>query len=345
MKALIIYHAHCLDGIMSATVVTKHLLDKKMCEAEDITLHAASYNDAPGTLLELQKLIKEEHIDRAFIVDFSYSVIELHNLDYYLPDGVLLIDHHEKAFKTLIGEGYVVKEDSKEQFNLHSSSADSKDGKSGVSIVLDNNESGASLCWKYLMNSPNMFSDVAEAGLPALIKYIKDYDLYRFTYPDTKTINKYLKTLDKTVPVFTALLEAFSGDWEFEQEAAIRGKMLLDYEESLENSILEQGITPITINGVQGLCVNAPYAFASSLGHKLAVLSKTFGAVWTQKSDGIVGFSLRSEGDLCNVNKLAGHMGGGGHKNAAGFSMDTPRFDKEQGITIWSNEAKEVDKI
>ena len=45
---------------------------------------------------------------------------------------------------------------------------------------------------------------------------------------------------------------------------------------------------------------------------------------------------LSSNGDECDVSKIAELFGGGGHKNAAGFSLDTPGFDQEKGITLWS---------
>ena len=86
---------------------------------------------------------------------------------------------------------------------------------------------------------------------------------------------------------------------DFEQSAqrfkAVKlGNTLLTYEQQLEDSIISSSTTPVTINGISGLCVNASYTFASAIGHKLAKESSTFGATWSQMEGGLVKWSLRS---------------------------------------------------
>ena len=70
-----------------------------------------------------------------------------------------------------------------------------------------------------------------------------------------------------------------------------------------------------------GLAVNAPSFLASDLGHELANKSGTFGLVWSMAGDGQVHCSLRSNGEY-DVSAIAKAFGGGGHRNAAGFSTD-----------------------
>lgn len=72
---------------------------------------------------------------------------------------------------------------------------------------------------------------------------------------------------------------------------------------------------------VSGLAANAPAFLASDLGHELANKSGTFGLVWSMARDGQVHCSLRSNGDY-DVSAIAKAFGGGGHRNAAGFSTD-----------------------
>ena len=60
---------------------------------------------------------------------------------------------------------------------------------------------------------------------------------------------------------------------------------------------------------------------ASDLGHELANKSGTFGLVWSMAGDGQIHCSLRSNGDY-DVSAIAKAFGGGGHRNAAGFSTD-----------------------
>ena len=70
-----------------------------------------------------------------------------------------------------------------------------------------------------------------------------------------------------------------------------------------------------------GLAANAPAVLASDLGHELANKSGTFGLVWSMAGDGQIHCSLRSNGDY-DVSAIAKAFGGGGHRNAAGFSTD-----------------------
>ena len=75
------------------------------------------------------------------------------------------------------------------------------------------------------------------------------------------------------------------------------------------------------VNVFSGLAANAPAFLASDLGHELANKSGTFGLVWSMAGDGQIHCSLRSNGDY-DVSAIAKAFGGGGHRNAAGFSTD-----------------------
>lgn len=311
-KYLIIYHANCLDGITAAAVTHKMLVEVEKVEAENIYHRATSYgediNEIVGRMLDFE-------IHTVYIVDFSFNLIELKEIAFNVME-VHLYDHHASAFRNLCGEEYVVTPTSREEFNLFGN----------VAVTLDNDESGASLCWKELFDDQ----------FPTLVEYVRDYDLWRFRRPETKAINKYLKLQPKKIKDFLLLLSNFDEE-AFVNRAYDLGIYLLEYEKSLENDLISQGTTPITINGIQGLVVNAPPTLASSVGNKLAATSGTFGAAWWQAARGEVRFSLRSIGDSCDVSKLAEAMGGGGHKNAAGFSMNAPEYDPRNGITLWSN--------
>ena len=70
-----------------------------------------------------------------------------------------------------------------------------------------------------------------------------------------------------------------------------------------------------------GLAANAPAFLASDLASDLANKSGTFGLVWSMAGDGQIHCSLRSNGDY-DVSAIAKAFGGGGHRNAAGFSTD-----------------------
>jgi DHHA1 domain len=83
---------------------------------------------------------------------------------------------------------------------------------------------------------------------------------------------------------------------------------------------------PVSLNNIQGLAANATPDLASDLGHKLAVESGSFGLVYSYNgAKGEWMFNLRSNGDF-DVTEIATYFGGGGHKNAAGFTQSVLPF-------------------
>jgi hypothetical protein len=82
----------------------------------------------------------------------------------------------------------------------------------------------------------------------------------------------------------------------------------------------------IRLGDAKGLAVNAPPEFSNELGHELAKESGTFGVSY--QFDGTNQrwfFAIRSTGDY-DVGAIAKLYGGGGHKNAAGFSVNLETF-------------------
>jgi hypothetical protein len=71
--------------------------------------------------------------------------------------------------------------------------------------------------------------------------------------------------------------------------------------------------------------VNAPYFASSELAGEIPNLfsEAQFGVCYRENARGHFDYSLRSRGDF-DVSAVAKHFGGGGHKNAAGFSSHTP---------------------
>lgn len=74
---------------------------------------------------------------------------------------------------------------------------------------------------------------------------------------------------------------------------------------------------------------NAPYFFASEVAGELCERGAEFGACYFEAENGRFQYSLRSRGDF-DVSAIARRYGGGGHKNAAGFTSD-------DGPVHWAN--------
>lgn len=297
MKIVIGYHADCIDGFTSAWVTYNALLKDAFFRPnkEDIILHPCKYT--PESEEELYQTCASVGATDLYIVDFSVSIEFLKRVEPYLLI-ITILDHHKTAFEKYAG--------------LTAIDADTKwrGVIANADIFLDNAECGASLCWKHF--NP-------DSKLPRLIEYVRDYDLWQYKYgEDTKYINKVLSAASKTIETWDELAERC------EQARTLAdmlydGKRLQEKHDTLCNEVAEKAV-PATIAGEKGLMVECPRELASDVGHILATKCGTFGAlVSVNVAENKVNYSLRSNGDY-DVSAICKQFGGGGHKNAAGFT-------------------------
>lgn len=300
-NAVVIYHANCNDGFGAAWAFWR-LVDEKG-EYEEVEYIACNYGDEP---------IIHSGVD-LFILDFSFPRDHLKAF-CELTNKVLLLDHHKTAEEALTNW---------------------PDQPANLEIVFDKNRSGASLTWDYFSAkyTPDWIGQ-----RPKLIGFIEDRDLWKFQYEGTKAIHEVLSLLPKDFDKWNRFAHRIEGPTGY-LEAVREGELIREHTLSICKSILESGTRPCTINGAEGLVVNAPGMFASELGNMLAVQSSTFGASYYHEANGSVKFSLRSNGDY-DVSAIAKVFGGGGHRNAAGFTLRGSMRDneKDNGVTIWTGE-------
>ena len=296
MRVLIAYHANCTDGFTSAWV-TLHAMRDRGAQESNIILLPVQY----GKEKEILKHLTSGYNIQLYIVDFSVSVELLEEIAVTYPDvATLILDHHKSAFESYAGISKPAKDEIWEGL-IH-----------GAHIRLDNNQSGASLCWY-------TFSTNSKA--PNLVLYVKDYDLWRFRYSwDTKYINKYLNSLDKNIANWNIAANELEHPATTEAILA-KGKILYEVHMEVVNSFVSKAV-PITLEGVDGLFTQCPYPYCSDVGHELAVKCGTFGLMLTSYDEDTLAkfnYSLRSIGDY-DCAAVAQVFGGGGHKGAAGFS-------------------------
>lgn len=175
--------------------------------------------------------------------------------------------------------------------------------------TFDMDRSGAGIAW-----------DVLHPGVkrPWLINYVEDRDLWRFKLPESKEINAW---------VGAAPSRTFA-DWDVLERggthhAANNGRAVLAYIDGYVLDMAKHAIV-VDFDGYKVPVVNAPFAAISELLGHLAE-SAPFALGWFQRGDGMYQYSLRSRGpDGVDVSEVAKRYGGGGHRNAAGFQLQTP---------------------
>jgi oligoribonuclease NrnB/cAMP/cGMP phosphodiesterase (DHH superfamily) len=172
--------------------------------------------------------------------------------------------------------------------------------------VFDMGRSGAGIAWDwYHPGRPR----------PAIVNLVEDDDLWRHALPGSR---EFQLRLDMEAMNFAAW-ERVAAMTAQELEGFIGEGGILKRAFDKEVAALLTDRYAVTLDGEIGLAVNATGKYSSELGHQLAQLSGTYGMVWRQL-DGKIKVSLRSTGDY-DVAHLCGRFGGGGHRNAASFSL------------------------
>lgn len=173
-----------------------------------------------------------------------------------------------------------------------------------VIAKFDMNHSGAILTWEHF------FPDEAP---PPLLLHIEDRDLWRFALQNTRQIQANVFSYPYDFQVWDTLMAASPETLAVEGEA-IERKHFKDIHELLGVATRE-----MMIGGHRVPVANLPYTMSSDAGHELAK-GKPFAACYLDGPTGRV-FSLRSDDDGVDVSAVAKQYGGGGHRNAAGFSV------------------------
>jgi uncharacterized protein len=170
--------------------------------------------------------------------------------------------------------------------------------------TFDMNRSGAGLALDFfgLAHSSKWVSDAVE-----------DRDLWRFSLPYSEEICLAIGSVPRTFEAWT-LFGIRGREVAIESGKAIKGFRDQQVDQALRNSYTGK------ISGFTVPIVNAQH-FQSEIGH--ALLAKfpdaPFVAIW-YIAEGKIVHSLRSADNREDVSEIAKLNGGGGHRNAAGFT-------------------------
>lgn len=227
-----------------------------------------------------------------FILDFSYKRDVLMGM-YHSAKFLTVIDHHKTAKEDLEGLDFA-------RFDME--------------------KSGCGMAWEYFHTHTRM---------PELLFHIQDRDLWKFESPLTRP---FCTALRDSVPMEFGAWDLIAND-DYLQGRVFR---LIELGQTLcaifdkEVADLAKYAFEITIKGFSGKAVNAPAKYASELGNLLAQESPFGMTYYYDGASARINCSLRSVGDF-DVSHIAKLMGGGGHKNAAGFSFAAPAKNHSLG--------------
>ena len=184
-------------------------------------------------------------------------------------------------------------------------------GMPAVIAWFDMNRSGAPMAWEFAHGASTM---------PHMLTLIEDRDLWRFAYGETS------KEFHAALSSYTQDFTLWSG-LEDHVHVVIEGMAILRaHNVNVQKLVDEAYFDSIDIHIIP--VVNAPYFYASDVGHALLQKfpSAPFAACWYKDRNKKLGYSLRSQDHRVDVSEVAKRFGGGGHRNEAGFALlwETP---------------------
>lgn len=287
-KPLCIYHGHCDDGFAAAWCVRKAL------GADNVEFYPGVYQKEPPP---------HEGRDVIF-VDFSYKRAVLERMADQ-ANSILILDHHKTAAEDLADLG---KPPAWPVWEI--AAFDGTFSRSLRMVALfDMTRSGAAIAWDYFIGGAR----------PDFIEYVQDRDLWLKMLPFGDEFTIALRSYPQEFEKWDSLVESGAAAL-IQQGHGIQRYYRLRVEE------LKRNAYPARFACTSSLCyvANAPYFAASEVAGELCQREGAeFGACYFEAEGGRYQYSLRSRGDF-DVSAIAREYGGGGHRNAAGFSVNAP---------------------
>lgn len=223
-----------------------------------------------------------EHMDGRdiYFVDFCYDRAHMDEL-VDVAKSITVLDHHESV----------------------------REVATSFPGVFDSKRSGAAIAWEYF--HPN-------TPAPFLFEYLEDYDLYRFTLPDTKALNAYLTLEPYDFERWDEIVHALENT-EQRNKIIERGRVYAEHTDKLIQHIAASADLVEFEGHAVYLSGTVLQAFTDHLGHELATKQPPFAIMVRPAADGLR-VSLRSI-DNFDVSTLVRKYGGGGHPGAAAFRI------------------------
>lgn len=211
-----------------------------------------------------------------------------------VAEQIVVLDHHLSA---------------RDHYTADSSVENLLD-EGGHCIHFDLGHSGAVLAWQHFH---------PDESVPDLLRYVEDQDLWSWQLPNSAEVNAAIGSYAREFPIWSELAER---PW---QQLAAEGEPILRAQRiEIERTL--RFAHPVAIGSRRVEAVNAPH-YRSAIGHELAkraAFGHPVGLVY-RLTGTQVDVSIYSIGDV-DVSAVAREFGGGGHKNAAGFSVSLRRW-------------------
>lgn len=294
---IIVYHFPCDDGMGSALAAYE-------LYGSDIEFYPINY----GEKLDMVRLGGK----RVLMADISFPVNVMEQAAR-IANSLVVLDHHKTAEEAL---GHFPSFDTKGPHRAGFNVDDvhkfliAHDGHPVVHFNMK--RSGAALTW--------LFLNPQAQHLPLLIELVEDRDLWHFHNPMTKPIGLYLRSLPFNLDQWSLLLHRLEVP-ELRAGILAEGQAIERFFDRKVREVADQFIWQ-NVGGFKVPVANANWVFSSDVGHQLLKDHPTapFAATYFDDGQYFRKWSLRSLDDREDASAVAKKFGGGGHRNAAGFT-------------------------
>lgn len=301
-EPLIIFHYACDDGF-AAAYITKFFTGGELC-------HGVYQRDPPD--------VRGRDV---IFVDFCYKPDVMQRV-ITNARTVLVLDHHKTALEDCASLFQICPPTYKAARDL---GLFHKPGQ--ASAIFDMKRSGAGIAWDFFSNG---------APRPMWVDYVEDRDLWLKKLPNGDEFTIALRSYPQDLVVWNDLLPIRPLDVPPPETPALgeppvdpvqrligQGVGIQRYYRMRVDELKASGYLA-TMGNYVCFVANAPYFAASEVAGELALHPEAqFGAAYFEVSAGRWQYSLRARDDF-DVSTVAKIYGGGGHKAAAGFTVDAP---------------------
>ncbi len=289
-RAIIIYHKCCMDGLASAYITKEALANSndKFFFFTDIETLPLQYGEEDYLLDEF----KLDTNDTIYFVDFSLKRDKMIELSKKIQN-IIILDHHKTAKAEL---------------------ENIEDEVENITVIFDMEKCGATLCYDYFKQLlPKEFPD------RELFEYIEDRDLWKWELELSKEISAGLRWLvdPNNIEQFGDIAQRYKDE---KNKLEYIGKIVtLQTQRQVDSKVKK--VKDIKLQGINLKCLNATENI-SEIGNAICQEYSTPALVYFITEEMDVVCSLRSTDELEDVSVVAKALGGGGHRNACGFTTN-----------------------
>ena len=286
-KVLCIYHSADLDGYGSAAIV-KHFFSKNK-KGWQVDLRGYNYG---GNIPQVYDY------DQIIVVDVSFPMSTFKEW-VGLGKEIIWIDHHKHAIDEYGRYGEI----------------------DGLTVSLSTKLAAIELTWNFFMK---------DEMIPDVVKYLGIYDSWRNS--DKKLWEKVIlpfqygmRSICNSPDQFpVCLIDDSSSECKVTVEELInKGKTILSYQRAVDKTLMRRAFK-IEFEGYKTLAVNASGVNSLTFkAHKQYNRFQLYMAFNYNYKSGKFAVTIFSDNKLIDAGEIAKRYGGGGHKGAAGFLIET----------------------